>query len=271
MGSSGKRMLRAGLKRFGAETASRILSRPTVRSTVRSQIRRLLTGNRERLTEEIPEVEQTAQRIVEALRGKIPNPACLGIDGIAGAGKSSLGRSLSGKLELRWQTLYARDVCKAVNLQPGVIYENQRLFRTQDIDRFDALLYVDAPLPVAKQRVLQRDRANTILDFFDFEKLKRFGDAVFEATDGEAIEIPDSFAKLKLRPAGGFRNRENLAERLKEAGFTPGDLCREEMLFLLYEGRPRKGIRPYVKLGAYNSDIAAGIAAGLMAAMRRLS
>jgi hypothetical protein len=271
MGSSGKKALRAGLMKFGAEAVERILSRSTVQSTLRGQLRKLVTGSGERFTGAIPEVEQTADRVVEALRGRIPEPACIGIDGIAGAGKSSLARSLSGRLGLRWQTLYARDVCRPLQLQRGVIYENLRLFRTQDLDAFDALVYIDAPLPLARERVLQRDRAGTVLDFFDFEKLKRFGDAVFEAAEGDTIEIPDSFIKLKIRPAKGFRNRENLAERLVEAGLEPGDLCREEMLFLLFEKRPRKGIRPYVKLGAYNSDLAAAVAVGVLAALRKLS
>ncbi len=264
-------MLMEALARFGSETASRILARPTVQSTIRGQLRRLFTGSAERPWQEIPEVERTAQRIADSLQGRISRPACIGIDGVAGSGKSSLGCSLSGKLGMQCRTLYARDVQARLCLEKGVIYENQRLFRTQDIDCFDAIIYLDTPLEIARQRILERDRAGTVVDFFDLDKLKRLGDIVFEATDGETIEIPDSQAKMKLRPADGFRNRENLRERLEQAGLRAGDLCKEQMLFLLCEGKVRKGFQPYVKLGAYRSDFAAGIAAGILAAMRRLS
>jgi hypothetical protein len=266
-----KKMLLAGLLRFGSTIASRLLSRPTVQSTVRGLVRKLVTGTRERPHCEIPSVERTSDRIVEILQGQIPTSACLGIDGIAGSGKSTLGRSLSKKLDLKWRTLYAREMDKPVELKGGTIYENIRLLRTQDINHFHAIFYIDIPIEKARARVLERDRDGALADILDFKKLKHIGDVAFEVAAGEEIRIPDSPVRMKIRPNGGYRSVENLISRLKAARLQEENLSKEEMIFLHCYGEAKKGIRPYLKLGAYNREILAGLLAGLLVAFDKIS
>lgn len=269
--SSSKKFARIALVQFGAATARRLLSRATVRSTLRGQARKLLTGSREKPYQLVPLVERAAECIVELLDGRIPNPPCIGIDGIAGSGKSTLGRSLARKLGLEWRTLFGREMDQSVKLEKGTIYENIRLFRTQDIDHFDAIIYIDIPVEMAKQRVMDRDRNGALADLLDFEKLKRIGDAAFEAAGGQELRIPDSPARMKIRPAGGFGLGRHLATRLREQGLEPAELCTEELLFLHCYGQAHKGIRPYIKFGAYKRDILVGLLTGLLVAFDGLS
>ncbi len=242
-----------------------------MQSTVRGLVRKLVTGSREKPYREIPSVEKTSDLIIEALDEKGIRPTCLGIDGIAGAGKSTLGRSLSKRLGLEWRTLYARELTKPVKLEDGTIYENIRLFRTQDIDHFDAILYIDIPAEKARARVLERDRDGALADVLDFEKLKRLGDLAFEISEGKEIRIPGSSVRMKIRPEGGYRAKEHLKSRLKERGLREENLSKEEMLFLSCYGEVKKGIRPYLKLGAYNREILDGLLVGLLVAFDQLS
>lgn len=266
-----KEMLKAGLLRFGATTALTLLSKTTIRSAIRGQIRKLITGNREKPSREIPSVERTSDRIVKIMRGKIPASACIGIDGIAGGGKSTLARSLSRKMGLKKRTLHSREMDAPLEFNQGMIYENIRLFRTQDIDCFDAILYIDMPVRRARIRVLERDRNGALVDFLDFEMLKRIGDLCFEVADGEQLKIPESCVRMKIRPARGYRTGENLASKLEESGLRSQALSKEEMLFLLCYGEARKGIRPYLKLGAYNRDMLEGLLSGVYAVLYDVS
>ena len=269
--SSSKKLLQAGLVKFGAITAGRLLARETVRSTIRGQVRRLLTGSKEKPYQLVPAAERAADHLIAILENRISTPACIGIDGIAGSGKSTLGRSLSAKLDLEWRTLFGREMDRPVSLEPGTIYENIRLFRTQDIDRFDAIIYIDVPIETAKKRVLSRDRNGALVDFLDYEKLKKIGDVAFEAADGEAVPIPESPATVKIRPKSGYRLAGNLAQRLEAKGLDKDGLCVEEMLFLLCYGEAQRGIKPYVRFGAYNQDILTGALSGLLVALDMLS
>jgi hypothetical protein len=270
MGSK-KKVLRDSLIVFGATTVGQMLKRPTIQSGLRGLARKLITGSREKRYKEIPAVERTTDKIADLLEGRLPTPACLGIDGIAGGGKSTLGRSLAKRFDLNWHTLYSKELGKAVEIIPGTIYENIRLFRTQDIDLFDAIFYIQIPPDQARERVLSRDRNGTLADLLDFETLQRLGDLAFDSADGDDIQIPNSPIRMKVRPASGFCQRENLKARLKAQGLESEGLGVEEMLFLSCFGEAKKGIRPYLKLGAYNNEILAGIRVAVLTALDELS
>ena len=122
-----KKIAAEGLSEFGAVTVSLLLSRPTVRSGIRGLLRKVFTGSREKPYQEVPAVERTSDSIIRILSDNGVKPTCLGIDGIAGGGKSTLGRSLSKKLGLKWRTLFARELARPVQLEEGNIYENIRM------------------------------------------------------------------------------------------------------------------------------------------------
>jgi hypothetical protein len=258
---------------FVFKTMSNLLARPTILSTLRAYARWVLTGSRERPYREIPRIEYYSDRIMELLDSKGLAPRSICIDGLPGSGKSSLGRSLAEKTGLEWQTLYWKELREPYPFEKGKIYENIRLIRTQRIEHFDMVVYVDCPIATATERVMERDRDGILVDAFDFPKLKAIGDLAFEMAAGEEIRIEQSPIRIKLRPKGGYRDVENLKDKLKADGMSVTGLSKEEMLFLYCYGRPQEGILPYVKLGAYNDDILSALSAALKRglAARRLS
>ena len=108
-------------------------------------------------------------------------------------------------------------------------------------------------------------------NFLDFEKLKIIGNLAFEIAEGEEIKIPSSPIRMKIRPPAGYQDQKNLADRLKTAGIRAEKLSKEEMLFLSCYGEAKQGIKPYLKLDAYNHDIIAGLVAGIMVALGKIS
>ncbi len=151
--------------------------------------------------------------------------------------------------------------------QERTIYEQHRLFRTQDVDVFDVLVFIDEPVEVSKARVLQRAKEETreslIIYALDYEKLKKIGKLAFDACEGEPISIPRSSLLVKIRPAGGFHATENIVSRLGDAGHDARNMAKEEMLFLLAYGRPRSGLIAYVVPGAFNHELLQGLLAGM--------
>ena len=240
---------------FVFKTLSSLLARPTILSTLRAQVRRVFTGSKEKPYREIPRVEYYSDRIMELLdsRGVAPRSIC--IDGLPGSGKSSLGRSLAKKTGLEWQTLYWRDLREPYPFEKGKIYENIRLIRTQRIEHFDMIIYIDCPIATATCRVMDRDRDGVLVDAFDFPKLKAIGDVAFEMAAGEEFRIDQSPIRIKLRPKEGYRDVENLKAKLKAEGISVAGLSKEELLFMYCYGKAQEGILPYVRLGAYNKDI----------------
>jgi hypothetical protein len=261
--------VQAALLRFGKTAVVELLSKPNVQSTLRGFFRKVVTGSREKQYREIPEVDSIGDQIVGLLRKNSPGPYCIGIDGIAGSGKSTLGRSLAKKLDLPWRTLYSKEMKKPLDFEKGVIYENMRLFRAQPVDAFDALIYHDVPVDVARQRVIQRDRNASLADYLDFGKLKRIGDLAFEMADGESICIADSPVHCKCRPSDGYQMDENLDALLATKGLTTHGLNKEEKLFLYCYGKVKQGVVAYAKWNAYNREIAKSIASALSRARRR--
>ncbi len=254
---------------FVTQTVKNLLEKDTVRSALRGQIRKLLTGSREKPHQIVPTAEYYADRIIEVLGDKGIFPESICIDGLPGSGKSSLGRALEQKCGLKWRTLYWQELKEAYPFKKGRIYENIRLIRTQDMEDFDIIIYIDCTTEEAKGRVITRDRNATLVDVVNFSRLKKIGDAAFEMLGGEEIKIKGSFIRMKQRPQEGYGDIERLKARLQEKGLDAEGYLKEELLFIYCYGKPEKGISPYIKFGAYNTEILSGIYNALIRALAK--
>lgn len=191
-------------------------------------------------------VEQQAEIIARILREHGTAPNRLGIDGLPGSGKSTLARVLASKLDLRWKSLDYRDLSLPENLQPDrTIFEHHRLFRTQNVDVFDALVYINESPARCRARTVRRGRGAVLAAVLDYDKLKRVGDLAFEVCDGKPIPIPHSELVLKIKPREGYRASENLTRRLRGAGLFSAGMSKEQMLFRLAYQTPEGGFMAY--------------------------
>ena len=82
---------------FAMCTATNILSRKTVRSTLGSEVRKIFTGSRELPYERVPAVEHFADTIKKITNEKSILPKLIGIDGPPGSGSRRCLRSLTAK------------------------------------------------------------------------------------------------------------------------------------------------------------------------------
>ena len=257
------RQLPRMLLAFSRTSAHYLLQRDTICSTVRALLRKAATGNREKPYRVIPEVESYTAAIMALMRREALVCDNIAIDGLPGSGKSTLGRSLARRTDLKWETLYWKQLREPFLFLPGRIYENIRLIRTQNLDCFDLVIYLDCQAAQAQERVLNRDRDGTLNDVLDFNKLKRIGDLAFELLDGEEIRPAGTPMRMKIRPPGGFREQIRLEALLQTQGLTAGELPKEALLHDYLYGRPRKGLAAYARPGAYNRELLAGLGAAL--------
>jgi len=249
----------------GGKTAVDALTgKPGIQASLDSMKMRFTTGKREK-HEIIEEVNQSADEIIVLLNSKGVRIRRLAVDGVPGSGKSTLARALAKKLNFNLQTLDYIDLNKPQNFsQEQTIYEHHRLLRTQDVDNFDAIIYIDEPVELSKQKCLNRKRGGINTDVFDYEKLKKIGEEAFSISSGKSYKIKNSYIKLKIRPKKGFKAYENIQKKLNKKGFKTEGLCKEELLFLLSYGKSAKGLRAYVRLNAYNKEIFEGLSAGVL-------
>ena len=102
--------------------------------------------------EEIKEVNRQADVIIKLLKSRKVTATMMAIDGVPGSGKSTLARALAKKMDFKWKALDYIDMDRPLKFKHvNTIYEHHRLFRTQDIDFFDVLIYIDEPIERSKK------------------------------------------------------------------------------------------------------------------------
>ncbi|MBF0453147.1 MAG: hypothetical protein HQK75_20775 [Candidatus Magnetomorum sp.] len=248
---------------FIVTASTNLLAKNSIKSAIRGRIRKLVTGSAEKPYKDIQIVEGYTDKVMDIFNEKKIFPQNIGIAGPPGSGKSTLGRSLSKRTGLKWTTLYLKDLGKPYFFKQGHIYENIRLFRTQNIDNFDVIIYIDCSIEDAQNRVLERDRNGALADYVDFKKLKEIGDAAFDMADGEEIKIPMSPVKIKIQPEEGYQDIEKLRIKVREQGYDPETFSKEELLFIYRYGKPKRGILPYINWGAYNEELLSAVQVSL--------
>jgi hypothetical protein len=178
-------------------------------------------------------------------------PERIGVDGLPGSGKSTLARALAEQMGMEWVCLDNHMYTSApVDLsRTGVIYEHHRLFRTQDLEQFDVLIYLDEPLETIERQILERGRAAAMLEVFDFARMQAVGRRAFEIPGGEVWPVPETNILLKCRPEEGFQDRKRLEDELNGIGFShTEDLPKEALLFAATFGEAKDGSLAYLEM-----------------------
>lgn len=237
--------------RAGAELGARLYAKPGIRANLKH------VAGLMKEVEDPPESAGNAQYIREYLENNDIAPLRIGLDGLPGSGKSTLARGLAERMDMEWVCLdhqlsnEPHDFSKA-----KAIYEHHRLFRSQSLDNFDLLVYLNEPMEKIRRQILQRGRGAVLLELLDFEKMRQVGQKAFELTNGEVYRIPGTRIFLKARPAEGFCDRQRAIEELARLGFHDvNQLPKEALLFLLVDGEARSGIHAYHKGDAYVREL----------------
>lgn len=181
----------------------------------------------------------------------------IGIDGLPGSGKSTLAEALSIRLNMKWISLdYQLPEGGVPFDQDLAIYEHHRLLRTQVLDAFDAILFLDLPTKIIKEQIIARGQGALNIELFDFELMQEIGQEAFALAEGEPHQVPGTDLFFKMKPRKGFSLEKTLAEKLITKGFVEFDkLSQEEKLFLLVKGEPRKGLSGYHHGGKYAREL----------------
>lgn len=247
----------------GAATARALYAKPSVKSTFESTVDKLFTGRWEEY-KSLGTVKRYADLIAELLKSNNVVPERLAVDGLPGSGKSTLARALAERLDFQWKSLDGMNLNKPIDFSESkAVYEHHRLLRTHEPDNFDAIIYIDEPVEMAKARVVKRKRMAIVVDIWDFDKLKQIGDKAFAICNGAVHAIPNSNIKIKIKPRGGFGAYENIASELFILGINSEGLSKEQLLFLSIDGKARQGLNAYINTSAYNQELLAGLTAGL--------
>jgi hypothetical protein len=247
----------------GLTLARGVLTKPGIGVYLEYQIEKMFHGWSE--GGNYPEeVSLRADAIASLFRSRGLSPNRIAVDGIPGSGKSTLAAALASKLDMAVECLDHKNMDRAISFaKDRTIYEHHRLLRTQNLDDFDALIYIDEPMDISRQRVLQRKRGGYLVDIMNYDRLKAVGHMAFSMAAGECITVKDSFVRVKIRPEGGFRCLENIEAELLAKGLSSKGLNKEQALFSCVEGKARKGFSAYLNPHAYDKELLLTLTQGL--------
>ncbi len=256
-GSTSALLKRATLVGFGTHVSFNALAR--------------MLSIRSRSSSSVKSAEEQAEKIAGILNEKDIAPDRIGIDGLPGSGKSTLARALAKRLGMKHESLdYTNLRLPGIMSPKHTVYEHHRLLRTQDLDVFDAIVYIDMSARHCRARVCRRGRGLFLAAVLDYKKLRKVGKVAFDVCEGEPLPIADSPLLVKIKPSGGFRAQENTVSRLKDSppqgatGATELDtsgMSREEMLFLIACGKRKHGLKAYLTPLEYVSRVGRLVAA----------
>ena len=210
------------------------------------------------------EVIRVAEAVAALLKSRGVHPERMASDGVPGSGKSSLAAALAGRLGMEVVCLDHQNLDEPMAFdRASTLYEHYRLLRTQDIESFDVIVYIDEPVELSKAKVLKRKRGAYLVDILDYGRLKRIGQKAFCVPDGQPIAVANSFVKVKIRPEKGFNDLANIGRELSARGLDATGLSKEGALFLCVEGKAASGFRAYLNPHAYDKELLSALTAGL--------
>ncbi|MBF0101243.1 MAG: hypothetical protein HQK77_10085 [Desulfobacterales bacterium] len=233
----------------------KVFKKPGIQAYLQYQLQKIMYG----WTEDDFNPEETvrnANSVVQLFNTQQKQPNRIAIDGVPGSGKTTLSKTLAKILTMDVVCLDHENMDEPLVFDKDkTIYEHHRLLRTQDVDAFDVLIYIDEPIAFSKAKVLQRKRGAYLIDIMDYDRLKQIGEKAFYAAMGDVFTIPDTFIKVKFKPDTGFRDTEHINTELMEKNLYQENLTKEQSLFLSVTGKPNKGFMSYLNPKAYEQDL----------------
>ncbi len=258
---------------LAVETGRPVFNRPSVNVSLEPALLELVGDARDEPQPDGAACE-SADIIASILQEHEMTPKRVGVDGVPGSMRSALSRALADRLDMEWRSLDREnmDVPREFTEQ-RTIYEHHRLFRTQNVDVFDVIIYVDEAMEVSQARAFQRAREEArqcvITDVLNYNKLKLIGRLAFAVCEGEAISVPECRSLMKIRPPAGFRAVEHIRRGLRDAGHDGEGRSKEEMLLLLTYGTARRGLTAYIMPSALNEQLIKDLLAEMRSCLTR--